>query len=276
MEAQFVTGGGGVEIATYEWGKADAPAVLLMHGFCQSHLCWRKQFESALADEFRLVAVDLRGHGRSGKPETKQAYQDTRMWADDVAAVIAGKRLNKPVLVGWSYAGNVMSDYVRHHGTGAVAGIDFVGATTKRGAEKGRDFSGAGIRDQVRGLLSDDLDENLRATAAFLRACTTAPMAPADLTEAMGYNMLVPLATRRHMLTRVIENDDVLPTVDVPVLVSHGQADAVVRDDSARHIARLAPHAELSLYPGIGHAPFYEAPERFNEELAAFVRRCVS
>ena len=101
-------------------------------------------------------------------------------------------------------------------------------------------------------------------------------MAPADLTEAMGYNMLVPLATRRHMLTRVIENDDVLPTVDVPVLVSHGQADAVVRDDSARHIARLAPHAELSLYPGIGHAPFYEAPERFNEELAAFVRRCVS
>jgi len=45
-------------------------------------------------------------------------------------------------------------------------------------------------------------------------------------------------------------------------------------DDAAKHIAALAPNAELSLYPGVGHSPFMEDAGRFNEELARFVARC--
>ena len=55
-----VAGGGGLGLHVREWGRADGPPILLIHGWSQNHLCWAKQYGSALADEFRLVAFDLR------------------------------------------------------------------------------------------------------------------------------------------------------------------------------------------------------------------------
>ncbi len=56
------------------------------------------QFESSLADEFRLVALDNRGHGMSEKPLEEEDYTDERLWADDLAAVISALDLDRPVL----------------------------------------------------------------------------------------------------------------------------------------------------------------------------------
>jgi non-heme chloroperoxidase len=60
-----VSGGGGLRLHVREWGKPHGPAILFIHGWSQNHLCWARQYESPLADEFRLVAYDLRGHGMS-------------------------------------------------------------------------------------------------------------------------------------------------------------------------------------------------------------------
>ena len=69
MKLHSVIGGGGVKLHVREWGESSAPAILLIHGWSQNHLCWRKQYESELAEEFRLVAFDLRGHGMSDAPQ---------------------------------------------------------------------------------------------------------------------------------------------------------------------------------------------------------------
>ncbi len=69
---------------------------------------------SELADTFRLVALDLRGHGLSDKP--LDGYADSKMWADDIHAVIRALRLDHPVLCGWSYGALVILDYIRHYG----------------------------------------------------------------------------------------------------------------------------------------------------------------
>lgn len=55
-----------------------------------------------------------------------------------------------------------------------------------------------------------------------------------------------------------------------PMLLSYGEQDAVVSLTMGEHIAGLAKHAKLSIYPNVGHAPFWEAPERFNRELLEF------
>ena len=88
MKVHTVRGGGGLRLHVREWGKADGPPILFIHGWSQNHLCWAKQYESALADEFRLVAYDLRGHGMSEAPLEPEHYTDGKLWADDVAAII--------------------------------------------------------------------------------------------------------------------------------------------------------------------------------------------
>src|SRR5262245_2151085 len=88
MRAHTVRGGGGLRLHVREWGKADGTPILLVHGWSQNHLCWSKQYESALADEFRLVAYDLRGHGMSEAPLEREHYTDGALWADDLAAIV--------------------------------------------------------------------------------------------------------------------------------------------------------------------------------------------
>ena len=102
-----------------------------IHGFAQSYLSWMRQVNSDLAKEFRIVTYDLRGHGNSDKPLDKARYQDNKAWGDEVQAVMDAAGLKRPVLVGWSYAGRVISDYVTTHGAGKLAGINFVDASIK-------------------------------------------------------------------------------------------------------------------------------------------------
>ena len=95
-----------------------------------------KQYKGELQSEFRVVAVDLRGHGMSEAPLQAEQYTDGDKWADDVAAIIDQLKLDRPILVGWSYGGFVISDYVRKHGQNKIAGIHFVGAGGGPGRER--------------------------------------------------------------------------------------------------------------------------------------------
>lgn len=128
MKSHSIAGGGGLMLHVREWGNPGARPILFIHGWSQSHLCWSKQFGSPLADEFHLVAMDIRGHGQSEAPLDPPSYTNGALWADDVARVIEDLKLTRPVLVGWSYGGLIICDYLRRYGDGAVGSINFVGA----------------------------------------------------------------------------------------------------------------------------------------------------
>jgi pimeloyl-ACP methyl ester carboxylesterase len=112
----------GLTISAQEWGNPAGPEILFIHGFSQSHLSWMRQVEGDLAKEFRIVTYDLRGHGNSDMPLDPARYRDSKAWGDEVQAVIDTAGLKRPVLVGWSYAGRVISDYLATHGAGQIAG----------------------------------------------------------------------------------------------------------------------------------------------------------
>src|SRR5689334_13731697 len=103
MPIHIVEGGGGVKLHVRDWGDPGAPAILFIHGWSQHHLCWSKQVDSALAEAFHLVVMDLRGHGQSDAPLDAASYMTGALWADDIAGVIASLGLAAPLLVGWSY-----------------------------------------------------------------------------------------------------------------------------------------------------------------------------
>jgi pimeloyl-ACP methyl ester carboxylesterase len=216
--------------------------------------------------------MDLRGHGRSEKPEN--VYADSRVWAEDLHAVITTLGLKRPVLVGWSYGGVVLTDYLRHYGQENVAGVQFVGALTRLGKpEFFADFGGEFLQ-LLPTLLSPDADQGRNALEAFADMLTQQPLAPQQRAAVLRYSSVVPLHVRLAIGQRLVDGADVLSALTVPVLATHGAVDRVVLPETSRRIASLAPNAELSLFPDVGHSPFAEDARRFNEELARFVARC--
>jgi non-heme chloroperoxidase len=272
MRIHEVKGGGGLRLHVREWGNADGPPILLIHGWSQNHLCWVKQYESALADEFRLVAYDLRGHGMSEAPLEAEHYTEGRLWADDVAAIIDRLRLDQPVLVGWSYGPFVICDYIRAHGQDRIAAINFVEGAVKLGEAAFGTLIGPGFIDNFVGATADDLPTNIGAMRSFVRACLSRPMSDDDFETAICWNVVVPAPIRVNLAARDIDCDDVLRALEVPLLVTQGRADTVVLPAMAEHVLATCPTAEASWYEGVGHVPHLEEPDRFNRELAALAR----
>lgn len=276
MTIHTVRGGGGLRLHVREWGRADGPPILFLHGLSQSHLCWARQYQSALADEFRLVACDLRGHGMSEAPLEPEHYTDGELWADDVAAIIEQLSLDRAVLVGWSYGGFIICDYLRVHGQHRVSAIDFVGGAVTMGGTAFGTLIGPGFLDHFADAVADDLPTNIRAMRALVKAWPARPFPPEDLETLLCSSMTVPARIRANLAAREIDGDDVLRTLEVPLLVAHGRADTVVLPAMAEHVLAVCPTAEPSWYEGVGHTPHLEEPERFNRELADLTRRVTS
>jgi non-heme chloroperoxidase len=257
-----------LSISAQGWGNPAGPEILFIHGFMQSHLSWARQTGSELADEFRMVTYDLRGHGDSEKPPERERYRDGKAWADELKAVMAAAGLRRPLLVGWSYAGRVIADYLAVHGSTGIAGIHFVNARTKSDPS----FAGQFSSIHFSALMAEDLATRIAATRTFLHACFSRQPSQDDFETMLAFNMMVPRAVRAAMSGREFDADPLFRRLTLPVLITFGLEDNILTVDGARHVASVIPGARLSLYDDTGHAPFWEDAPRFNAELAEFVR----
>ncbi|PXY31999.1 alpha/beta fold hydrolase [Prauserella muralis] len=263
-----VVGAGGVRIGVRVEGTETAPAVVFVHGWAQSARAWDAQFaDPELRRRFRLVALDLRGHGASDVP--RGGYDDPVAWAGDLAAVlgIAGQ---PAVVVGWSYGGLVIADYLRVHGTRDLAGIMLAGAIT----EIGKGHPGGRVGPAMRAALPDALSEDpavaLPALSALCTGMASDPV-PGPLAQALlGTSLTVPPSVRSALFRRDVDSSDALAAVDVPALVLHGTEDAVVDVSAGEYAAGKIPGAESRWLPGVGHLPFAEAAREFNTTLLRF------
>lgn len=255
MKSHRIKGGGGVQLHVVETGKSAGPAILFIHGISQSWLTWTRQLNSDLAASFRLVAMDLRGHGLSDKP--REGYADSKLWADDVNAVIRTLDLERPILSGWSYGPLVILDYLRHYGDAAIAGAEFIGGVTKLGSEAAASVLTAEFLNIVPGLFAADAEESVRSLRALVSMCYDAQLSDEERYRLLGYNVSVPPYVRHAMFSRSFDNDDLLPKIRKPVLITHGAEDAVVKPSVIeQQMSRIAT-SHVQLIPGAGHAAFW-------------------
>lgn len=252
-------------------GDPDARALVLLHGWAQSSKCWGPGVLDELAARYRVIAVDLRGHGYSGAPDT--GYADSAVWAGDVDAVLTAEGVaSGAVLLGWSYGGLVICDYLASHGTSAVDGVVLVGAITSIGRGEAGGKVGAAMRAAIPGAMSEEPREAIRALGAFGNALTGPPEGKGAQSQALfGASLATPPRVRAALFNRSASHDDLLRSLDVPVLVLHGTEDSVVDVSAGRHAAELIPQARASFWEGCDHGPFVEDPERFVKEVGEFV-----
>ncbi|MFW6184873.1 MAG: alpha/beta fold hydrolase [Chloroflexota bacterium] len=265
-----VTAPDDVTLSVQEWGNSEGPAILFIHGFSQPHMKWQKQVQDPqLAREFRMITFDLRGHGMSDKPEDARYYRDGERWAGDVATIIESLDLADPVLVASSMGGRVVGDYVAHHGEAGIGGLVFVSAILMDDATR---WFGPATKHLVP-MASAELGTAINATRHFVESYFVTVPSEDEVCTLIACNMTTPHHVRKALLGREADYERHWRGLTVPVLLFHGVEDQVIDLGMSENAARLFEHAQTSYIDDMGHVPFLEIPERFNAELAEFVRK---
>lgn len=267
MKTRMITGGGGIQLNVVESGSPTGRPIVFLHGISQSWLTWQRQLNSDLAENHRLVAVDLRGHGLSDKP--REGYADSRLWADDVRTVIRNLELDHPVLCGWSYGPLVILDYIRHYGEDEIGGVNFIGGVTKLGGDDATAVLSAEFLELVPGFFSSNVEESVSSLGALLRLCFAEKLSPESFYQMLGAGVSAPPYVRQGLFSRTFHNDDLLPRLRKPVLVTHGTKDAVVKTAVIeRQFARIGS-MRLQMM-ATGHGCFWDDAPGYNRCLREF------
>ncbi|MDF9432215.1 alpha/beta hydrolase [Cupriavidus gilardii] len=175
--------------------------------------------------------------------------------------------VKRPVLVGWSLGGVVISNYLAAYGDAAIAGAVYVDGVIELNAQQITPHP-----DVYAGLASDDLRTHLDAVRTFLRLCfDTQPDAP-TMERLLANAAMASWTMTRATPSMTVAAAEGLPKARVPILLLYGARDALVMPQPAIARARaLNPRVRVSLYDNSGHAPFLEEPQRFNRDLVNFV-----
>ncbi|EJJ27651.1 alpha/beta fold hydrolase [Rhizobium sp. CF142] len=256
----------GVEIAVQESGDPAGPAIVFIHGLLGSHLNWDMQVSSPKLQHYRLISYDMRGHGLSGKPDDAEAYRDGRRWADDLSAVLKATGAKKPVLVGWSLGGVVISNYLAAYGDDGIAAVVYVDGVIELNAALITSHP-----DVYAGMASDELKVHLDAVKTFLALCFEIKPDTATFERLLSNAAMASWTMTRTVPSMTVSAAEGLPKARVPVLLLYGDKDVLVNVEPSIARARaLNPAIQTKIYADSGHAPFLEEAPRFNDDLADF------
>jgi pimeloyl-ACP methyl ester carboxylesterase len=248
-----------------EAGKADAPALLLLHGVGANSMHWRFQF-AGLSDAFRVVAWNAPGYILSDSFRTE--WPGCKDYADAVADFLGALKLDRVNIVGNSFGSRVAQCFAIHYPARVIklamtgTGIGPKGMTEEEKAKivatrEGQIAKGGyGFGARVNALLGKGASDQ---TIALVRDVVRA-------TSPRGFMHGVKLG-----MADGYDPETVAAKVTAPVLMISGNEDRVNPID--RHAAVLAkamPKAKLEILDGIGHLPEVEAPEKVNALLRAF------
>jgi len=259
----------GIALSVTQAGADTDCGVVFVHGILQSALSWKYQLSAPELASWKTVAYDLRGHGFSSKPVGRAHYADGGNWARDLQAVIDATGLRRVVLVGWSFGGRVMLDFI--HATDRVeqvAGLVFIDANTKTApghvSEECVEVLGRTV--------SDHMAENISARRQFIDMCFETPPTAGEIEEMIAYNNMTTPDVLRGMLGRPIDHDATMRTIRAPTLVIHGAEDRLSLPQCARHTSANISGAELLILPSVGHTPQIEVPDLINQLLGRFAQ----
>lgn len=265
------------------------PTIVFVHGYSLNLTTWHYQIRD-LATQYRLVLYDHRGHGKTGHPATEE--WSLEVLARDLRAVI--QAVGGPVvLCGHSMGGMTvlkLCDLFSEMIGGEVAGlvlVDTTAADVTGGMLPGRlrSFRAAAqaFQEAVLPAIST-LDprgvDKLRRSASDLawlmvRRMGFGPKAsPAQVAFVERVLAETPTETWLGLLPSLAGLDvtEVLPKIDVPVLIIVGSHDRLTPPGSAERIAKGIARSELVKISGAGHMAMLEAPLTFNARLRRFLR----
>ena len=239
-----VPAAGGAEIYYAAFGKAGAPPVILLHGGLGNGDHYASQV-AALADRFRVIAIDSRGHGRSTLGKGKLSYG---AMAADVVAVMDALHVPKASIAGWSDGGSIALALGIEH----ADRVDrlFVFGTNY-------DVHGSKPRSGP--------SPTFTAYAAKCRADA------GRLSKAKGAYDAVSAALAPVWRQRVTFTKEQLRSIKARALIGDGDHDEIIALEQVKEMAALIPRGQLAVLPDTSHFALWQDPAGFNKLLVEFL-----
>lgn len=258
------------KIAYYESEGTGQP-VLFVHGNSMSGLSFEKQLISPLGEQYRFVALDLPGHGRSAHAQNPEFAYHLPAYAETVAGFAAALDMTDALLVGWSLGGHVLLEASSR--LPAAVGLMILG-TPPVGKPMAAD---AFIPNPLMPLLfKSDLssEEAAALTDAFFKPDTRLPgffyedMKRTDgrVRESLGLSI---------MEGNYSDEVTVVATINKPLAIVHGAIDPFINSSYIKGLGiPTLWRGEVQIIPDAGHTPHWEQPAKFNSLLREFILEC--
>ncbi|KAJ3519763.1 hypothetical protein NMY22_g13053 [Coprinellus aureogranulatus] len=277
VEERSITSPDGTTIFAQAVGDSRLPTLVFIHGLAMSSLVWAKIFQDVkLLKSFYLVAYDLRGHGRSGKPDAIEGYT-SELYAQDFDAVMKALGVTSPILVGWSLGATIATDVAAYLGSDTLAGIVYTAGLPWLDAEQ--IFATEWLKSLAPSFAPDaNSDAVISSRIEFVTKLFNHPeKVPTDvLWSWIGGSMLQPPSKFMFLLSKTQDTTRLFEAGanGMPLLIINGESDRFL--DGEKVLQAVKGHfKDLTVHTiaNGSHAFFYEDQEEYVAELAKFAKR---
>ncbi len=258
----------------YEDHGAGKP-VLLSHGWPLNGASWEKQIAALLASGHRVITYDRRGFGKSSQPTTGYDY-DT--FADDLHRLVTKLDLRDFALVGFSMGSAEVAGYIGKYGTERVRKAVFIGALPPfllKTADNPGGLDGSVFEGIRQGLVADRLAFLAGFFKNFYNTDVLGGKLISDKAVQHSWNVAAGASAKGTLdcvASWVTDFRKTLPSIDVPALVIHGDADRILPiGATAIPLSKSIKGARLAVIEGGPHGILWTHAERVNSELVKFL-----
>jgi non-heme chloroperoxidase len=264
----------GTQIYYKDGGKGQP--VVFSHGWPLSADAWDDQMLFLGTHGYRVIAHDRRGHGRSSQ---SWDGNDLNTYADDLAALVEALDLHDAIHVGHSTGGGEVARYIGRHGTRRVAKAVLIGAIPPLMLKTAANPGGLPLKvfDDIRAAILADRSQFFKdLSAPFYGANRPGAKVSQGLRDSFWLQgMQAGFRAVYDCVKAFSETDqtDDLKKMTVPTLFIHGDDDQIVPIGAAAQAAvKIAPKAQLKVYPGAPHGLTATLKDQVNADLLAFFK----
>lgn len=253
----------GTRLAWLNLGDPKGRPTVLIHGYTDNARDWAP-VTPFLGEGRRLIVVDLRGHGQSSKPECCYTRLDL---AYDVKLLLDQLKIDQADIVGHSL-GSIVTQTFAEYWPERTRKVVLISSTAGKaaGEPQGMDFV-----TPILGL-KDPIDPDSPFMHAWWHSPT--PVDAAFMKRQREDSAKIPAAVWKAVIFQGMlgmELKSTLPMLKAPTLLIWGDQDTLMLKSDRDGLTAALPTAQVKVYEGLGHNPFWEEPERVAADIAGFL-----
>jgi len=259
----------GVTLAYIDTGSSTGPAVVLIHGYTDNARDWVPVLPY-LSKRFRLILVDIRGHGKSSKPECCYTRLD---FAYDIKLLLDALSIRQADIVGHSLGSIIAQTFAEYwpERTDRVVLISSTGGRPPGSTAPPQFDFAAEIRK-----LKEPIDPDSPFMIAWWDSPT--PVSPDFIRRQRQDSAAIPLKVWLAVLdealptaTAYADLQSTLPRLKAPTLLIWGSKDPIMEEPVRKTLRDALPGAQVKIFDGLGHNPFWEDPKAVAGSINTFL-----